>query len=108
MNVEERRPYLIPGRITQRLEILPGWGWFELKAIGAALLGGLLLSGLAGLLGLPLLLRFFLILALPGGMAAVARPATVKGESPLTLLLAFRDYARRQRRYLYDFGRDDA
>lgn len=103
--------YLIPRRITQRWEILPGWGWRELGAAGVGLGGGIVLLLLSLLLptggGWGIAGRTLLVLLPAGSGAGLAMP-TSAGGSMLNMLLDARRFGRTRHMYLYDFGRDDA
>lgn len=99
--------YLIPRRITQRWEIMPGWGWRELASAGIGLATGAVLFALASLIGLPLIIRLLLLLLPAGSLTYLAMPLAMGG-SMLDLILAFRAYSRTRHLYLYDLGRDDA
>ncbi len=98
--------YLIPRRITQRWEILPGWGWRELGSAGVGLGIGALLFAVASLAGLPLWLRALLVIVAAGCGVGLAMPMATGG-SMLDMLLDARAYGRTRHQYLYDFGRDD-
>lgn len=98
--------YLIPRRITQRWELMPGWGWRELGATGIGFAIGAALFALAALLRLPLAVHFLLLLAPTGCAAYMAMPMALGG-SFLDMVLAWRAYARTRHLYLYDLGRDD-
>ena len=99
--------YLIPRRITQRWEMLPGWGWRELGAAGVGLGVGVLLFVAASLIGLPLWLRALLAIIGLGSGVGLGMPMATGG-SMLDMLLEARTYGRTRHLYLYDLGRDDA
>jgi hypothetical protein len=102
----EMSRYLIPRRITQRWEILPGWGWRELAAAGVGLGVGVVLFAAASLIGLPLWLRALLVVVAVGCGVGLAMPMATGG-SMLDMLLDSRAYGRTQHLYMYDLGRDD-
>ena len=103
--------YLIPRRITQRWEILPGWGWRELGSAGMGLGVGTVLLLLSLLLpaggGWGIAGRTLLVLLPAGGGAGLAMPMATGG-SMLDMLQGARAYGRTRHFYPYDFGRDDA
>ncbi len=101
--------YLIPRRITQRWEIIPGsgWGWAEIGVAAVGLLVGGVLLGLAWLLRAPLWLLALLLILPTGAGVGVAQPMPVTGESGLVMLQQMRQYFQSRRLYLYDIGRDD-
>ncbi len=102
--------YLIPRRITQRWEILPGWGWRELGAAGVGLGIGAVLLLLSLLLptggGWGIAGRSLLVLLPTGCGVGLAMPM-VAGGSMLDMLLDARAYGRTRHLYPSDFGRDD-
>ena len=99
--------YLVPRRINQRWEILPGWGSLQLGAAGVGLATGVLLFAAASLAGLPLWLRALLVIVAEGCGVGLAMPMATGG-SMLAMLLDSRDYGRTRHMYYYDLGRDDA
>ena len=98
--------YLIPRRITQRWEVLPGWGWTQLGAVGVGLGVGVVLALLAWVLHLPLWLLALVVLLPAGSGAGIAMPMPTGG-SMLDLLLDARAYGRRRHFYLRDMGKED-
>ena len=98
--------YLIPRRIQQTWEIMPGWGWTQIGAVGVGLGVGIVLAELAWLIHLPLWIVALLALLPAGAGAGIAMPMAIGG-SMLDLLLDARAYGRTRHRYLYDIGRAD-
>lgn len=99
--------YLIPRRITQRWELAPGWGRIELLVASAGTAAAVALFLLLGLLPfVPLAARAFVALLIAGAGVIMVAPQP-DGSKMLDIALAQRAYRARQRRYLYDFGRDD-
>ena len=99
--------YLIPRRITQRFELVAGWGWRQIGAVLAGLGVGVVLALLAWALHLPWWIIALVVLLPAGSGAGLAMPMPTGG-SMLDMLVDLRAYGRTRHLYLYDIGRDDA
>ena len=98
--------YLIPKRITQRYEFMPGWGFPEVGLVLGGFAAGIALYLLLGLFGLPLALRIFLAILIALAAFAAANPVAI-GQRPIDLITDWRGWTKTQRLYMYDLGRDD-
>ncbi|KYH30772.1 PrgI family mobile element protein [Neomoorella mulderi] len=91
--------YLIPRNVTARFEFFPGFGWFELAAVSAGALVGLVLYFLSGLFAQPT--ARFVLFAIPPGLAFFVTKQGPDGKSLLGLMRQWRRWSASQRRYLY-------
>ncbi len=98
--------YLIPRRITQRWELVPGWGKPELLICLTGAAGSAGLVGISSLIGLPIYVVALLGL-LPLGVAVLLVMPQPTGGCFVDMLLAQRAYMATRKLYLFDFGRDD-
>lgn len=98
--------YLIPRRIMQRWEVMPGWGWRQIAALGVGLGVGAVLALLGWLIHLPIWLLVLLVLLPAGSGAGVAMPMPTGG-SMLDLLLDAQAYGQAKHFYLFDLRKED-
>jgi len=98
--------YLIPRAIRQGYEFAPGWGLVQVGAVLVGLLIGGLLFLTLHLLRAPVFVQVFPLI-LGGGLGVLVARPLMDGSTVLDLLAAYRDWSRRPKRYLYDWGRDD-
>lgn len=91
--------YLIPRNVVARFEFFPGFGWFELIAVVAGGLIGLVLFGLVSLFTSSLG-RFVFIVA-PPALAFFATKPGPDGQSFFSLVKTWQKYKSSQKRYLY-------
>lgn len=103
--------YLIPRRINQGYEFAPGWGLRQVAAVLIGLAGGVLIwfvmhFWLTHLFRVPLFVQV-LPPILGGGLGVVVARTQPDGSTVLDLLTAARSWSKKQKRYLYDWSRDD-
>lgn len=100
----EDRPYLVPHNVETRFQFFPGFGWFEVGTVVAAVLLALLLVYILGLItARPA--RYILLLLLPAAAFFLHKP-TPDGNSFYQVLKHLRDFLKSRKRYLYEYRED--
>ncbi len=98
--------YLIPRRIPQRAEIVPGIGGQEMVVMAIAVLLAALWGVAAWLLHVNLLILVLPIMLLLGGSFFLVKPLP-DGTNLWALVLGMREFLTHPRRYLYAWDQED-
>ncbi|MDA8336033.1 MAG: hypothetical protein M0Z41_13800 [Peptococcaceae bacterium] len=98
--------YLIPRPVRQGYEFVPGWGIVQVVAVLIGLAAGILIAAILHLLRAPVLVQVFPIAGF-GGLGVVVAKPLMDGSTVLDLLISYRAWAHKTKRYLYDWARDD-
>jgi len=102
----EKLEYLIPRRIDQGYQFVPGWGLRQAGVVVASVAVGAVIGLIAHLLRLPAPVQVVPGILLGGAGVMAARPLP-DGSTLMDLLAAARDWSRRPKQYLYNWSRED-
>lgn len=99
--------YLIPKPIQRQYELFPGWGWVQIGLVAVGLLLGVLFFAVLTLLRLAPVPVRMILLVVPGGMGGFLAFPPPNDQPLYQRLLAGLRFAKRPRRWLYDWNTPD-
>lgn len=97
----KRTEYLVPANVSAKFEIVPGFGWGELKHVVFSIIVGVLLYFLTGLTSMPGPVRIIILILPIAGTYLVVKRDPTSGLSLVTNLKALKEFKNKQKRYLF-------